>query len=173
MYGRRVFGRFYPVALLFLLAVVVGNAFASERTGTGLKEPPNVTQLARKEIPAARIHDYQQAAKQCPGLHWTVLAAVGDKESDHGRFRGNGVQSGRNPGAGERGPAQFTDGAWRQYGKGSPYDFGDAFAATARKLCHDGAPGNNRLALRRYNGSYSYADDALVIAKRYRTGRFS
>lgn len=48
----------------------------------------------------------QGAAATCPGLSWSVLAAIGTVESDSGRSTAPGVASGANP-AGAEGPFQF------------------------------------------------------------------
>ena len=48
---------------------------------------------ARGDIPAAYLAIYQQAvARRCPTLPWSVLAAVGKVESDHGRTGGAGLR---------------------------------------------------------------------------------
>jgi hypothetical protein len=46
---------------------------------------------------------YQQAAATCPGLPWTILAAIGTVESDNGQSTLPGVHSGSNS-AGAEGP---------------------------------------------------------------------
>jgi hypothetical protein len=49
---------------------------------------------------------YQTAAVVCPGLPWTVLAAIGTVESDNGQSNLPGVHTGANA-AGAEGPMQF------------------------------------------------------------------
>jgi hypothetical protein len=49
---------------------------------------------------------YQQAASTCPGLPWTILAAIGTVESDNGQSNLPGVHSGANS-EGAEGPMQF------------------------------------------------------------------
>ncbi len=49
---------------------------------------------------------YQQAAATCPGLPWTIIAAVGTIESDNGQSDLPGVHNGANA-AGAEGPMQF------------------------------------------------------------------
>lgn len=49
------------------------------------------------DIPAGYLVLYQAAARQCPGLHWAVLAAVGKVETNHGRSTLPGVRAGVNP----------------------------------------------------------------------------
>ena len=48
----------------------------------------------------------QDAAATCPGLPWTVLAAIGTVESDNGQSTLAGVHGGANP-AGAEAPMQF------------------------------------------------------------------
>jgi len=52
------------------------------------------------DIPAPLLPLYRQAAASCPGLDWSVLAAIGKIESDHGRSSLPGVHSGGNAAAG-------------------------------------------------------------------------
>jgi len=135
---------------------------------------------ARADIPAGYLRWYQQAARTCPGLGWTVLAAVGKVESDHGRAKLPGVRSGANR-AGAAGPMQLGIGGragrtWQRYGtdgnrdgRVSVYDPRDAIPAAARKLCRDGAgrPGGLRRALYAYNHSGVYVARVLRVARRY------
>jgi len=53
------------------------------------------------DIPAGWLALYQRAATaECDGLPWTVLAAIGKVESDHGRSTLPGVHSAANTAAG-------------------------------------------------------------------------
>jgi hypothetical protein len=134
---------------------------------------------AASSIPAAYLAAYQRAARTCPGLSWTVLAAIGWRESDHGRSPLPGVRSGANW-AGAAGPMQLGIGGkagptWQHYGDGVPshvYQIGPAAAAAAHKLCHDGARGGRDLrgALFAYNHSAAYVARVLEQAGRYQTG---
>lgn len=63
------------------LAAVVAGAASSQATGA-----PSPTAVA--DIPGPLLAAYQQAAANCPGLPWTVLAAIGKVETDHGRAGG-------------------------------------------------------------------------------------
>ena len=56
---------------------------------------------------------YQEAAITCPGLPWTILAAIGTIESDNGQSTLPGVHSGTNS-AGAEGPMQFEPGDVRR-----------------------------------------------------------
>ena len=96
-------------------------------------------------VPAGRPATYldlyrQSAAKYCPGLSWTVLAAIGQVESGHGRNDGPSK-------AGALGPMQFLPSTWQAWGIPgfgdttadimNPYD---AVPSAARYLCARGAP---------------------------------
>jgi hypothetical protein len=143
--------------------------------------PPS--EAARGDIPAGYLDLYRQAARRCPGLSWSVLAAIGKVESDHGRSPLPGVRSGWNA-AGAAGPMQFGIGngragnAWARYGAdfdhdGHPsvYDPGDAIPAAAWYLCAHGAPRRLDRALYAYNRSWAYVARVKAIAARYRKGR--
>jgi hypothetical protein len=141
--------------------------------------PPS--RAAKTDIPTSYLRRYRQAVRRCPGLSWTVLAAVGKVESDHGRARLPGVRSGANH-AGAAGPMQFGIGvgragnAWARYGadfdhdgRRSVYDPGDAIPAAANYLCAAGAPRRLDRALHAYNHSWAYVATVKAIAARYRT----
>jgi hypothetical protein len=143
---------------------------------------PAPSRAATADIPAGYLRLYQRAARRCPGLPWSVLAAVGKVESDHGRARLPGVRSGWNQ-AGAAGPMQFGIGvgragnAWARYGadydhdgRRSVYDPGDAIPAAARYLCAHGGPRRLNRALFAYNHSRSYVARVKQLARRY-TGR--
>ncbi len=80
------------VLLVALLAAGAGAGVASLLGGGGTT--PSAT--ATSAIPPAMLALYQQAAVTCPGLPWTVLAAIGTVESDNGTSTLPGVQSGAN-----------------------------------------------------------------------------
>lgn len=60
----------------------------------------------RGPIPPAMLVLHQDAAATCPGLSWTVLAAIGTVESDNGQSTLQGVHSAANA-AGAEGVMQF------------------------------------------------------------------
>jgi hypothetical protein len=121
--------------------------------------------------PATYRELYQLSASYCPGLSWTVLSAIGQIESGHGRNVGPST-------AGALGPMQFMPATWAFAGVDgdgdgkadimSPFD---AVPAAALYLCRNGA-GRGGQAL--YNAIYSYnhADwyvrEVLDLAARYR-----
>ena len=115
----------------------------------------------------------QAAAATCPGLPWSVLAAIGTVESDSGRSTAPGVASGANS-AGAEGPMQFepaTFAAYATVGPGgvvppNPYDPVDAVATAAAMLCADG--GASAVGLRgavfAYNHDTAYVDTVLTLS---------
>ena len=66
--------------------------------------PPSAQ--AATQVPAQMLSLYRSAATVCPGLPWTVLAAIGTVESSNGTSQLPGVHSGANY-AGAEGPMQF------------------------------------------------------------------
>jgi cell wall-associated NlpC family hydrolase len=113
------------------------------------------------------------AAATCPGLPWSVLAAIGAVESDSGRSTAPGVDSGANS-AGAEGPLQFepaTFAAYATVGPGGvspadPYDPVDAVYTAAALLCADGAgtTAGLRAAVFDYNHSTSYVEAVLTLS---------
>ncbi|GII76401.1 hypothetical protein Sru01_13830 [Sphaerisporangium rufum] len=120
--------------------------------------------------PASYLDLYKVSAGVCPGLSWTVLAAIGQVESGHGR--NNGPSS-----AGALGPMQFMPATWRAYGmdgdgdgKKDIWSAYDAVPAAAGYLCANGAAGGGarlRGAVFRYNHSWDYVNKVLGIADAY------
>ncbi|MEV4382144.1 lytic murein transglycosylase [Streptosporangium sp. NPDC049644] len=120
--------------------------------------------------PGSYLELYRASAEVCPGLSWTVLAAIGQVESSHGR--NNGPSS-----AGAQGPMQFMPATWKAYGVDgdgdgvadiwSPYD---AVPSAANYLCANGAAqGGKKLekAIWFYNHSWSYVSKVLAISRGY------
>jgi cell wall-associated NlpC family hydrolase len=128
-------------------------------------------------IPPAVLADDRAAAAACPGLSWSVLAAIGTVESANGTADLPGVHSGANP-AGAEGPMQFEPATFAAYARPvpaggadppNPYDPLDAAFAAARMLCADGAatPAGLPGAVYDYNHSAAYVADVLSIARGY------
>lgn len=145
-------------AVAALSAAAVGM---SALGSSGLAASPSTV-----SIPAAAARTYQAAAATCPGLSWTVLAAIGKIESDHGRSNAPGVHRGENN-AGAGGPMQFLASTWSAYGVDADhdgvanrYDFTDAVYGAAHFLCAHGAGNPARLA----NAVFAYNHDDRYVS---------
>jgi hypothetical protein len=149
---------------------------ASRKPAAGQPRP---SRAALADLPPGYLRTYQASAGRCPGLSWTVLAAIGKVESDHSRAPLPGVRSGWNH-AGAAGPMQFGIGvgragnAWARFGRDYDgdgrtrvYDPGDAIPAAARYLCGAGAPRRLDRAIHAYNHSWAYVAKVKAIARRY------
>jgi peptidoglycan hydrolase CwlO-like protein len=100
---------------------------------------------------------YVGAAKTCRGLSWTVLAAVGQVESGHGRSPATSY-------AGAQGPMQFLPSTFAAYavdgdGDGATdiQDPADAIFTAAHYLCANGA-GRGQASLYQAIWHYNHAD---------------
>jgi hypothetical protein len=99
------------VGLIVIAAAVLGQgtggvAGASSGSEGAGGSPGSQGVQPGPAIPSAWVTLYQQAASNCPGLPWSVLAAVGTVETGSGQSSAPGVWSGAN-GAGAEGPMQF------------------------------------------------------------------
>jgi hypothetical protein len=122
--------------------------------------------------PTSYLMLYQEsAARYCSGLSWTVLAAIGQIESDNGTNMGPSS-------AGALGPMQFLPSTWRAWGTDGFGDTGapnimnpfDAVPSAARMLCADGAAAGGqglRQAIFDYNHANWYVDEVLTLAAEY------
>jgi Transglycosylase SLT domain len=121
--------------------------------------------------PANYLELYQEsAARYCPRLSWTVLAAIGEIES------GDGANNGPST-AGALGPMQFMPATWAAWGidgfgeTGTPniMDPLDAVPSAARMLCADGAGSASslRAAIFDYNHADWYVSEVLALATEY------
>jgi membrane-bound lytic murein transglycosylase B len=135
---------------------------------------PNPSRAAVADIPPGYLHLYRSAGARYR-VPWSVLAAIGKVESDHGRVRLPGVRSGSNS-AGACGPMQIgcvagskAGNAWARYGHGRPHDPAAAIPAAARYLVDHGARRNLDRALFAYNHSWSYVAKVKQLARRYAT----
>jgi cell wall-associated NlpC family hydrolase len=162
--------------LILLVAVLAAGAGAGVASLLGGGDAaPSAT--ATDNIPAAMLTLYQEAATTCPGLPWTVLAAIGTVESGNGTSNLPGVHSGANS-AGAEGPMQFEPATFAEYDEPvppgganppSPYDATDAVYAAARMLCANGAANGANLnaAVFAYNHSDTYVSEVLDLASSY------
>jgi membrane-bound lytic murein transglycosylase B len=135
---------------------------------------PRPSSAAVADIPASYLRLYRQAGSRYR-IPWSVLAAIGKVESDHGRVRLPGVRSGSNW-AGACGPMQIgcvpgskAGNSWDRYGHGRPHDPAHAIPAAARYLVDHGARRNLDRALFAYNHSWAYVARVKALARRYAT----
>jgi hypothetical protein len=165
-----------PAALTIVLALAILGLLAAGSRGGGSFEP---SAAALAAIPSDYLALYQQAAASY-GLDWTIVAAIGALESDHGRSPAPGVAAGRNNIGCCAGPMQFnlSDGppsSWQRYavdgdhnGTSNVYDPADAIPTAARFLRAHGAPADYAGALFAYNHAGWYVDAVLRQAAAYR-----
>jgi peptidoglycan DL-endopeptidase CwlO len=172
------------VVLVCLFVLVVTAYGVAE--DLGLLEPPAQAAPTRRptvrqpipsraavaDIPAGYLRLYRQAGTRYR-VPWSVLAAIGKVESDHGRAQLPGVRSGSNW-AGACGPMQIgcvpgskAGNAWARYGHGRPHDPANAIPAAARYLVDHGARHNLDRALFAYNPSWTYVARVKQLARRY------
>lgn len=141
------------------------------------------------DIPPYYLRLYRAAGARY-GIDWSVLAAIGSQESDHGRGPGPGIRSGDN-GYGAAGPMQIGIGgaATNNWG-GAPrhparehtggvgvdgngdgwvdvYDAADAIPGAAIFLRRHRAPADMRGAVYAYNHDGAYVDAVFGKARRY------
>jgi membrane-bound lytic murein transglycosylase B len=163
------------VAGMAMPAAPWGAETATDETG-GLAPGGAASGRALPAIPPTWLDWYQQAAATCPGLPWTVLAAIGTVESDNGQSTASGVHSGANF-AGAEGPMQFEPSTFVSFGvvgpggadPPSPYDPVDAVYSAARLLCTDGGgnPSTVAQAVYAYNHSSDYVARVMSLASSY------
>lgn len=121
--------------------------------------------------PTTWLQLFQESAAQfCPGLPWTVLAAIGQIESADGSNMGPSS-------AGALGPMQFLPSTWAKWGISafggpSPPDVWNAYDAVpsaARYLCAAGGATAAGLpgAIFAYNHANWYVAEVLALARAY------
>jgi hypothetical protein len=156
------------VVFLIVALLVVGGFFAVIDQGGDTNLAP--TKVAEEEIPEDLIPLYQRAAAECPGLPWTVLAAIHRLETNFSR--GGEVVSY----AGAVGPMQFMPATWSTYGVDGDgdgridiTDLEDSVSSAANYLCTNGASEPERLrnAIWHYNHSDAYVSEVMGRASSY------
>jgi hypothetical protein len=147
-------------AATVMLAVAVSLPTESAQLISALT-PPHSHQTSYD--PKSYVGMYHASASSCPGLSWTVLAAIGDVETRHGRLAGRSV-------AGALGPMQFLPATWQAYATDGDHDGRvdvhnppDAIATAARYLCANGAAQHQTLATSIWNYNHSWAYVARVL----------
>ena len=159
------------IAGLLLLVVLI--AAAAGGTGAHLGHAGSVpSDAALADIPSDYLQLYLRASTDCPGLDWSILAAIGKIESDHGRSALSGVHDGANS-AGAQGPMQLLPAPFAVYSRPvppggtdppSPYHPVNAIYAAARYLCASGAPTDLHTAIWAYNHADWYVADVIARA---------
>jgi peptidoglycan DL-endopeptidase CwlO len=196
--------------LLCLLAVPVmvfgGSSFLFAGSGAGGCVPgssgssattaqPGVSTEAKNSIPSDYLMWFQKVGQQY-NVPWTVLAGIGEVESDDGRTTLPGVTTGANA-FGAAGPMQIGIGgaAGNQWGgepvhpaseavngvatdeDGKPtvsvYDPADAIAGAAKYLIAHGVQSNVSAAIFAYNHLDSYVQAVLGYASTYASGGYT
>jgi hypothetical protein len=163
------------LALLSTAFVAALGGSATIQTATQAAGQAGMSPVASADIPPKYLALYRAAAARY-ALDWSVLAAVGKIECDHGRdpdpscSRAGAV----NP-AGAGGPMQFLAATWSRYGVDGDgdglrdrWDPADAIFGAARYLRASGAPQSYTRALFAYNHAGWYVSEVLGVAKRYR-----
>ncbi len=132
---------------------------------------PVSTNVPTAGAPASLLTLYQASAEAyCPGMSWTVLAAINEIES------GDGSNDGPSS-AGALGPMQFLPSTWAEwgisaFGQPSPPDVMnelDAVPSAARLLCAagGGSPATLSQAIFAYNHASWYVAEVLALASEY------
>jgi len=164
-------------AVMLLLPVLLAAAAGSVISAVFGSSTPSQTAIA--DIPADYLALYQQAATQCPGLDWSVLAAIGKIESCHGRSTLPGIADGTENPYHARGPMQFLQPTFDSvltrhplppggHTPPSPWDKHDAIFAASFYLCDNNAGHDLRAAIFAYNHADWYVDEVLAQAAQYR-----
>ncbi len=179
--ASRQLGLVHQVAAL-ISAPGAGMTALTAKVRAILGSKAKIVSLRQQQLPVAAVTGSQRpgsylelfkasAARYCPGLSWTVLAAIGQIESADGANVGPST-------AGALGPMQFLPSTWKVWGTDgfgqtgppdimNPYD---AVPATARLLCADGAAAGGRAlasAIFDYNHASWYVSEVLALAAQY------
>ena len=161
-----------PVVLGALVVLAVATPPPAPTSGSA--SPPS-SPVRPGVVPAAWFVADEAAATTCPGLPWTVLAAIGEVETDFG-------QGGEVSPAGALGPMQFEPATFAAYDHpvpadiapnphGAPeppsvWDLSESVYAAARYLCTNGggAPASLPGAIFAYNHAWWYVRAVLTVA---------
>jgi membrane-bound lytic murein transglycosylase B len=147
---------------------LAAQQLAAARAASARSASDAASHASASAIPPAYLALYRSAATTCHGMDWTLLAAVGQVESGHGR--NNGPSS-----SGAVGPMQFMPRTFAAYavdgdhdGRRDPWDPADAIYTAAHFLCAGGAgsAAGVQRALLRYNNAQWYVDLVLAVQRR-------
>ncbi|MDQ1463986.1 MAG: hypothetical protein QOC73_927 [Actinomycetota bacterium] len=141
-------------------------ALAASRAAAAQAGAQAASDVQPYDLPPTFRALYQAAAATCPGLSWTVLAAIGQVETHHGR--GTMVST-----AGALGPMQFMAPTFIHYatdgdhdGKADIMNPADAIFTAATYLCANGAGNPDSLysAIWNYNHADWYVQLVLALS---------
>jgi peptidoglycan hydrolase CwlO-like protein len=145
-------------------------ALAAQTAALGSITTSRLASLHVMPPPEVFMALYRQAAPTCPGLSWTVLAAIGQVESGHGRNPSTSY-------AGAMGPMQFLPSTFRAYAVDGDHDgvadimsAPDSIFTAAHYLCANGAgrgPDALYNAIWHYNHADWYVQMVLSLARQY------
>lgn len=162
----------FTVAVLGAVIVSAAVSFPTESASLiSALSPP--TRHKASVDPRSYVGMYRRAADACPGLPWTVVAAIGEVESQHGR---DATRSR----AGAVGPMQFLPGTWKAYATDGDGDHktdvhspADAIATAGKLLCGNGGGDRSSLAtaIWNYNHSWEYVARVLDVSAQLETAK--
>lgn len=160
--GRRALLRLLVAGALGIALLMVGAGKAEAQTVSGA------------DIPPAYLYEYQQTGAEY-GLDWTILAAIGKVESNHGGGGAYGCILGPpTPYGSAYGPMQFLQSTWATSavdgngdGLHDSCNYQDAIPSSASYLIQNGAPGDYYSAIFAYNHADWYVQQVLAQAREY------
>lgn len=161
--------RRYLVGALIVACVVVLAALGAEEA-----EAQYSPYGGAADIPPVYLQEYQQAGAAY-GVDWTILAAIGKVESNHGTGGLYGCILGPpTPYGPAHGPMQFLVSSWATTGVDGngdglvdSCDYRDAIPSAANYLVQSGAPGDYYSAIYAYNHADWYVQSVLAQARTY------
>lgn len=168
-------------AVMLTLSSAAAGSCASDGSGGGgsygsrsnyVSQEPSEEALS--DIPGDYLELYRAAGEEY-GIDWTVLAAIGKVETDHGRYSSGCEEGPPTPYGTAKGPMQFIDSTWATAGidgngdgSADPCDPEDAIPSAAKYLRDSGAPDDYYAAVYAYNHADWYVEEVFGFAEEYR-----